>query len=246
VVTDMVTTHALWFDMRSDAILVPTEIARQKAIQYGMPPAIVKVVGQPVARKYCLPGGDKAELRAKLGWPQDKFIVLAVGGGDGMGPLGQTAHAIADSGLDLALAVVTGRNERLKSSLENNHWQVPTFIYGFTREMPDFMRAADVLVTKAGPGTIAEAFNAHLPIILFSKLPGQEDGNVTYTVEQGAGVWAPTPQRVVSVLRSWVNDPAEREKVVAACRNVARPNSSIDIAHAIGEKLGLVKKQQPE
>ncbi|HEY3310126.1 MAG TPA: galactosyldiacylglycerol synthase, partial [Anaerolineales bacterium] len=47
VVTDMVTTHALWFDMRSDAILVPTEIARQKAIQYGMPPAIVKVVGQP-------------------------------------------------------------------------------------------------------------------------------------------------------------------------------------------------------
>jgi 1,2-diacylglycerol 3-beta-galactosyltransferase len=242
VVTDMVTTHALWFDKRSDTILVPTEIARQKAIQYGMSPRVVKVVGQPVARKYCVPSGDKADLREKLGWPRDKFIVLAVGGGDGMGPLGQTARAIADSGLDVALVVVAGRNERLKSSLEKSHWQVPTLIYGFTREMPDFMRAADVLVTKAGPGTIAEAFNAHLPIILFSKLPGQEDGNVTYTVEEGAGIWAPTPQRVVSALRSWVDNPAAREKVVEACRRVARPNSSIDIAREIGDKLGLKKK----
>jgi 1,2-diacylglycerol 3-beta-galactosyltransferase len=204
-----------------------------------MPPKIVTVVGQPVARKYCVPGGDRSALREKLGWPKDKFIVLAVGGGEGMGPLGQTARAIADSGLNVALVIVAGRNERLKTSLEKTHWQVPTLIYGFTREMPDFMRAADVLVTKAGPGTISEAFNAHLPIILFSKLPGQEDGNVTYTVDEGAGVWAPTPQRVVSALRTWVSDPASREKVVESCRRAARPNSSIDIAHVIGEKLGL-------
>ena len=243
VVTDMVTTHALWFDKRSDAILVPTDIARHKAIQYGMPPQIVTVVGQPVAHKYCVPSGDKTILREKLGWPQNKFVVLAVGGGEGMGPLGQTARAIADSGLDVALIIVAGRNERLKSSLEKTHWQVPTLIYGFTREMPDFMRAADVLVTKAGPGTIAEAFNAHLPIILFSKLPGQEDGNVTYTVDEGAGIWAPTPQRVVSALRDWVNNPSAREKVVEACRHAARPNSSMEIAHVIGEKLGLENRQ---
>ena len=241
VVTDMVTTHALWFDKRSDAILVPTELARQKAIQYGMPPRVVKVVGQPVARKYCIPSGDKVLLREKLGWPKDKLTVLAVGGGEGMGPLGQTARAIADSGLDVSLVIVAGRNERLKASLESTTWPLPTKIYGFTRDMPDFMRAADVLVTKAGPGTIAEAFNAHLPIILFSKLPGQEDGNVTYTVDQGAGVWAPTPQRVVSALRNWVNNPAARERVVAACQRSARPNSSIDIAHEIGDKLGLKK-----
>jgi 1,2-diacylglycerol 3-beta-galactosyltransferase len=240
VVTDMVTTHALWFDTRSDLILVPTDIARQKAIQYGMQPEKVRVVGQPIARKYCLPGDDKAALREKLGWPQDKFTVLVVGGGDGMGPLGQTARAIADSGLDVALVVVAGRNERLKTSLENKHWSVPTLIYGFTKEMPDFMRAADTLVTKAGPGTIAEAFNTHLPIILFAKLPGQEDGNVTYTVDEGAGIWAPTPQRVVSALRNWVTQPALREKAVEACRRVARPNSSLDIAHAIGDRLGLI------
>jgi 1,2-diacylglycerol 3-beta-galactosyltransferase len=239
VVTDMVTTHALWFDQRSDLILVPTDAARKKALQYGMNAARVKVVGQPIAQKYCTPGGDKATLREKLGWEKDKFTVLMVGGGDGMGPLGQTARAVADSGLDISIKIVTGRNERLKQSLEKNFWKVPTTIYGFTKEMPDMMRAADVLVTKAGPGTIAEAMTASLPIILYAKLPGQEDGNVTFTVNEGAGVWAPTPQKTVHTLVEWVKHPEIREKFVENCKRVAKPFSSRDIALEIGNKLGF-------
>lgn len=239
VVTDMVTTHALWFDNRSDLIFVPTESAREKAIHYGMPEAKVIVAGQPVAQKYCVPAGNKDALREKLGWPKDKTIVLLVGGGEGMGPLAKTAMAVSESGLDIAMVVVAGRNERLKSNLEARTWPIPTFIYGFTREMPDFMRAADVLVTKAGPGTIAEAFNAHLPIILYARLPGQEDGNVTYVCESGAGVWASTPKRVVATLRLWVQDANERARVVEACRRAARPEASITIARQIGRRLGL-------
>lgn len=239
VVTDMVTTHALWYDKRSDVILVPTDKAKTRALGNGILEERVKVVGQPIARKYCAPIGNKAELREKLGWPLDKLIVLAVGGGDGMGPLGQTARAISESGLDLGLVIVTGRNERLKKSLESAHWKIPTKIYGFTKELPDFMRAADVLVTKAGPGTIAEAMNAQLPIIMYARLPGQEDGNVTYTVAEGAGVWAPTPHSVVATLEKWVREPDSRIPFVEACKRVSKPNSSIDIAHEIGNKLGL-------
>jgi 1,2-diacylglycerol 3-beta-galactosyltransferase len=239
VVTDMVTTHALWYDQRSDVILVPTEAARNKAIQYGMDPETVKVVGQPIAQKYCTPIGDKNAIREKLGWQKEPFTVLMVGGGDGMGPLGQTARAVADSGLDISLKIVTGRNERLKKSLEKNIWKVPTTIYGFTKDMPDLMRASDVLITKAGPGTIAEAMTASLPIILYAKLPGQEDGNVTFTVEEGAGVWAPTPNKTVQTLMEWVNHPEIREKFVEACKRVAKPNSSRDIALEIGNKLGI-------
>ena len=70
-------------------------------------------------------------------------------------------------------------------------------IYGFVNEMPAFMHAADILVTKAGPGTISEAFIAGLPMVLYSKMPGQEDGNVTFVVDTGAGVWAPEPEETV-------------------------------------------------
>jgi 1,2-diacylglycerol 3-beta-galactosyltransferase len=244
VVTDMVTTHALWFDQRADLICVPTDIARFRAIEYGMEPEQVVTVGQPIAARYCAPAGDKRVLREKLGWPVDKFIAVLVGGGEGMGPLAQTARAIDDSGLDLAQVVVTGRNQRLQRSLEEHQWRITTKVYGFTRELPDFMRAADVLITKAGPGTIAEALNAHLPIILYAKLPGQEDGNVTYVRETGTGIWAPTPQRVVSTLRTWLENPAAREKVVNACRKAARPDSSRTIARLIGAKLGLITLEQ--
>ena len=239
VVTDMVTTHALWFDRRADHILVPTEIARQRALKYNMPAEKVQVVGMPVADRYCKPMGKKGPLRKTLGWPVDKPIVLLVGGGEGMGPLGKTAREIDASGLDLGLVVVCGRNQKLKASLEAEKWENPVKIYGFTRDMPDLMRASDFIVTKAGPGTVAEALNAELPIILYSKLPGQEDGNVTFVEEEGAGVWAPKPQDVVRALTRWISRPAERKQVVENCRRAGRPEAAKTIAGIIGDTLGL-------
>lgn len=240
VVTDMVTTHALWFDKRSDIIFVPTEIARKRGIKYGMSMEKLKVVGMPVANRYCKPLGNKRILRKKLGWPVDKPVVLFVGGGEGMGPLGKAAVAVDESGLDVSLIVVAGRNQNLKTSLESRTWQNPTIVYGFTRDMPDFMRAADFIVTKAGPGTIAEALNAHLPIILYSKLPGQEDGNVTFVVDEGIGVWAPKPAEIVRALTRLITRPKEREVIIENCRRIARPDAALNIARAIGQQLGLV------
>ncbi len=239
VVTDMVTTHALWYDRRADRILVPTENARQRALKYKMPEEKVQVVGLPVADRYCKPKGRKSILRKKLGWPVDKPIVLIVGGGEGMGPLEKTAREIDASGLDVGLVIVCGRNQKLKASLEAETWDNPAVIYGFTRDMPDFMRASDFIVTKAGPGTIAEALNAELPIILYSKLPGQEDGNVTFVQEEGAGVWAPTPQEVVRALTRWISRPAEKQKIIENCRRAGRPEAARTIAGIIGETLRL-------
>lgn len=240
VVTDMVSTHALWFDRRADLILVPTEMARQRAIEYTMPPEKVRVVGQPVAESCSAPPGDKHELREQLNWPQDKVIVLLVGGGEGMGPLAETARAIDESGLDVGLVIATGRNARLKAEFEAQTWENPTFIYGFTHDMPCFMRAADVLVSKAGPGTIAEALNAALPIILCAKLPGQEDGNVSFVEHVGAGVWAPEPLQVVRALTRWVCRPGERARVVENCHRAAQPGAARTIARILGEQLRLV------
>ena len=244
VVTDMVTTHALWFDNRADLILVPTETARLRAIRYHISAEKICVVGLPVADRYCQPLKKKSLLRKELGWPVDKPAVLLVGGGDGMGPLAETARAIDVSGLDVSQVIVCGRNKRLKASLEAQKWGNPTLIFGFTRDMPDFMRASDFIVTKAGPGTVAEALNAQLPIILYSKLPGQEDGNVTFVEEEGAGVWAPTPQEVVRTLTRWISRPEEHKQVIENCRRAGKPEAARTIAHIIAEKLGLSKEKE--
>ena len=239
VVTDLVTTHALWYHRLTDLCLVPTEAARQRALHFGLKPEQVKVVGLPVADRFCKPAGNPVELRIRFGWRQDRPVILLMGGSEGMGPLEKTARAIADANLAASLVVITGRNQNLKARLESLSWPIPTHIYGFVREMPIFMRAADILVTKAGPGTISEALNAGLPMILYSRLPGQEEGNVTYIVSEGAGVWAPQPEKIVATLRSWINRPQERAQAATACRRLARPEAARQIAHILAEFVGI-------
>jgi 1,2-diacylglycerol 3-beta-galactosyltransferase len=217
-------------------------MARQNAIHYSILPDKIRLIGQPVSLRCSAPLGDKTLLRSRLGWPQDKYTVLIVGGGDGMGPLAETARAIDDSGLDVVLIIVAGRNSKLEAELREQTWENPAFIYGFTRDMPDFMRAADVIVTKAGPGTIAEALNAELPIILYAKLAGQEVGNVDFVVSEGVGVWAPESQTVVRSLTRWICRPNELQKVVINCRRTARPDASRQIALILGAQVGLTNQ----
>ena len=237
VVTDLVSTHALWYDRRVRLCLVPTEAARRRAVRYGMNPARVRVVGLPVGERFCGPREDPVLLRRELGWPLDRPMVMLVGGGEGMGPLAETAHAIARGGGDFGLAVIAGRNKRLRAELEAVAWPIPTFIYGFERRIPEMMQAATLLVTKAGPGTISEALNAGLPMVLYSRLPGQEDGNVRYVVEKGVGVWAPGPDGTAAAVQGWLGQPQALSQAATRCREAARPRAARAVAECIDALL---------
>lgn len=239
VVTDLVSTHALWFDRRADLIVVGTEQAKAKAIGYGIPKGNLRVIGLPVADRFTQPMDDRMAWRQRMGWRTDLPVILLVGGGDGMGPLKRVAKAINEARLAATLVVICGRNAELREDLEAVEWQLPAHIYGFTTEMPQFMAAADMLVTKAGPGTISEAFIAGLPLVLYARLPGQEDGNVSYVVEEQAGVWAPRPREVVDALRRWVDDPTARAAAAAASRRVAKPHAAREIARLLADQLGV-------
>lgn len=237
VVTDLVSTHTAWFTNDATRVIVPTEQATRKGLESCVNPEKLKVIGLPVADRFCSPKSDKQALRGKLGWPQGKLVALLVGGGEGMGPLEEIAAQINDSGLDITLVVVTGRNQKLKESLEKMRWNIPAHIYGFVREMPDFMRASDFLLTKAGPGTISEGLIAGLPIILYHRLSGQEEGNVAYVTDEGAGVWAPDPSDIVDTLKGWIEDPQKRTQATENACRLARPNASRDIAREIAAYL---------
>ena len=236
VVTDLVSTHTAWFNNQADIVIVPTQQAVRHALRSNMDPEKLKVIGLPVADRFCRPAGDKKTLRQKLGWPQDKVVILLVGGGEGMGPLGEVSRQIDEANLDAALVVITGRNKRLKEKLEQYRWNIPTHVYGFVKEMPEFMRAADILVTKAGPGTISEALIAELPIILYHRISGQEEGNVSYVIDEGAGIWAPENNDIVEALKTWLDYPEKRLEAVANAKRLACPDASRQIARIIADK----------
>jgi 1,2-diacylglycerol 3-beta-galactosyltransferase len=245
VVTDLITAHGAWFNRHTDLCIVPTEAAAQRATRFGLAREQVKVVGLPVSDRFCQLPGDKQQLRLRLGWTRDLPVILLVGGGEGMGPIESSARAIDASGLKAELVIIAGRNQMLKKRLEAYHWSLPTRIYGFVREMPDFMQAADILLTKAGPGTITEALNAGLPMILFSRLPGQEDGNVVHVVSEGAGEWAPTPNRICSVLSRWLNDPEQLARAAQNSHRLANPRAAREIAHLLAAQTGRLPQAVP-
>jgi 1,2-diacylglycerol 3-beta-galactosyltransferase len=117
-------------------------------------------------------------MRKELGLDVDFPTVLVVGGGDGMGGIEsismELGNRLGQSGTKLTsqMVVVCGNNEAACKNLENVNWGkgVKVYVKGFVNNMDEWMKASDALVTKAGPGTIAEASICGLPCMLFSYL----------------------------------------------------------------------------
>lgn len=234
VVTDLVTTHYFWYDKQAERCLVPTQAAYDRGLKAGLKPEQMRITGLPVDPRFMEALVSKQEARVELGWVPDKPAILMVAGGDGMGPLHATARAISEKRLDCQLAVIAGRNRVLKEKLEQTVWQQPTHIYGFVRNMPRLMAAADILVTKAGPATLTEAAIAGLPMIISDAIPGQEEGNVTYVVENNAGAYAPEPRQVAETVAAWLNEgPDALARRAANARRIANPNAVWEIADEI-------------
>ncbi len=247
VVTDLVSTHMFWYDKRADRILVPTQAAHERGVKGGIPAEKMRVTGLPVHPSFMnrLVGQEKA--REVLGWQQKVPTILMVAGGDGMGRIYETARAVNAQNLNCQLAIIAGRNKALKAKLEADNWNQPTHIYPFVTNMPQLMDAADIIVTKAGPATITEAGIAGLPMILMDAIPGQEEGNVDYVVEHDAGIYAPEPQRVATIIREWLSEGAESLAARAdRARSISRREAVWDIVDEVMQQAERDMIRQPK
>ena len=238
VVTDLVSAHSSWFAPGATSYVVPTEQARQLSLKRGLDPERVHVLGMPIDPKFTLPVATKEELCRKFELEPGLPVVLLVGGGDGAGGLPSAVRTISQARLPVQLLIVTGRNKRLYVHLQRtrSHLRVPAKVYGFVQNMPELMHAADVIITKAGPGTICEALACNLPIILSGYVPGQEEGNVDFVVSNGVGVIARNPLELAAALRRLVKPGSQVLRwQLENAKRISRPNASFDITtHILG------------
>lgn len=86
---------------------------------------------------------------------------------------------------------------------------------GFTDNISEWMEASDLLVTKAGPGTIAEAFVKSLPMIIYTYLPGQEEGNMQFVVDNDLGIYSTDAEVIGATASEWLGDPERLAEVSA-------------------------------
>lgn len=241
LVVDLATAHALWSAPEARRVLVPTERARRRALACGVLDERIAVAGLPVRGCFRQAAGeDTGAVRRRLGLGTERPVVLVMNGGEGMGSCYHTCVGLAESDVRAQIVVIAGRNERLRSRLAAKAWPLPMRVEGFVDNVHEWMKAADLLVSKAGPSTIAEASLLGLPMVLSGALLGQERPNVEYVVRAGAGLWAPTPQQTVEAVRRLVGgDGARLERMARRARALARPDAAERVARVVGAAIGV-------
>lgn len=239
VVTDLASAPRSWYNPAVDWLSASCPQVQAAAVRAGLPVERVQPCGLPIRLQFRPPQPDPADARAGLGLEQ-RPTVLLLGGGEGIGALETIAAALAPALAQRGgqLAVICGRNQALAARLAGQRWPIPVQITGYVDDMPLWMAAADLLVSKAGPGTIAEALACGLPMILSSFVPGQETGNVRYVEENGVGVYRSEPAEIAALVDAWLAPGnAELAALAARARNLARPDAALDIARALSRLL---------
>jgi 1,2-diacylglycerol 3-beta-galactosyltransferase len=240
VVTDLVTIPPLWFDSGVTLCFVPSDEGHELALKAGLRTEQLRQFGLPIRPAFAQKPQPKRELRQQRGMDTELPAALVVSGGEGMGPVAEIARAVAGRLAPVAdgrpggqLVVICGRNDRLKAELEQHVFPVPVTVLGFVDDMWDWMAACDCIVTKAGPGTVAEALSLGLPLVLSGHIPGQESGNVPYVLKHGAGVYTEVPLQIAEVIRGWFGPQSDvLQQMAQRASQVGRPDAA---AHIVDE-----------
>lgn len=257
-------------DVLKDAALARS-VKDHKIVQYGLPirrgfwrfGADYATGEPPEAQDEAAEMGGahhRPTIRQQLGL-LDMPTVLIVGGGDGMGGIVAQAQAVGERLQTLAarrstsyqMVVVCGNNKSAQDALSppQTKWggDIEVSVQGFVNNMDEYMRASDILVTKAGPGTIAEASICGLPCILSSFLPGQEEGNVPYVVENGFGCYRGDPEGIAETVEEWLAATATTaegsvlEQMRESALDAARPDATLDIARDLADMVYQRKEE---
>lgn len=273
VVTDLGGAHPTWFNDGVDKCFVPSTVLKNAALDRSVKENKIVQYGLPIRRGFWRFGADysgapekqneleemegvhhKPTIREQLGLA-DLPTVLIVGGGDGMGGIVAQAKAVGERLQKLAssssssyqMVVVCGNNKSAQTSLSppQTQWgsDIEVNVKGFVTNMDEFMRASDILVTKAGPGTIAEASICGLPCILSSFLPGQEEGNVPYVVENGFGCYKGSVDGIADTVEEWfaatatTTEGSVLEQMRENALTAARPDATLDIARDLADMV---------
>lgn len=223
VVTDF-DVHRIWVNAGIDVYTAACEYTKNKLMALGVPSEKIFTTGIPIDAKFAQKP-DTAALKKKLGL-QDTTTVLITTGAFGMGPI-QELMGLLEA---YQLLIVCGHNkdlyERLKPKAGKN-----AHILGLVDNMDELMSVADVMVTKPGGLSIAEALVKKLPMIFFSAIPGQEANNIkVLSIYQAAAsqTQSSLPQ-IAQTIDQWASHPQDLDVLRRHMGEISKPNAVSDI-----------------
>jgi 1,2-diacylglycerol 3-beta-galactosyltransferase len=209
-----------WFEPALDGVIVASEHAAQQALALGLPAASIhRTSGMPLHPRF-YPRADPARrqaLRAEWGLRAEDFTVLLTFGGKGSPEMEPLCARLLRMPRPWRVIAICGDNPPLYQRLRPLETVSAGRLrrVGFTDRMADFMAAADVLLTKPGPGSLAEAFHQGVPPVVVedARTIPQERYNVRMVEREGLGVAVKDWRHMASAVAELADDPARLSEI---------------------------------
>lgn len=227
-----------WFYQNVDIYFLPHGNSELESMEQKIPSRKLQVSGIPISPEFSKPK-DEDYLREKWQVEQGLFTVLIMGGGQGLGAIDEVVLALEENPLPLQVLVVTGTNRELKKNLYKLKSQLsfPLKVLGYVKEIDELMEISDVLITKPGGLTTAEALSKGIPIVVIDSITGQERRNKDLLLKKGLAFKLDSMRDIVPVINEFVNNGFNRNLWKQKVSTLARPCSSEDIAHRIADMM---------
>ena len=183
---------------------------------------------------------DKTEARRKLNLPESGLVVILMCGSMGVGPMQKIAKELAErTPADTTIFAMCARNKKLYESV-SRIGNPKLVAMGFTDQVPVYMDAADMIVTKPGGLSSTEAGNKHLPMVFINAVGGCETPNFDFFLERGYAVGSADPEEVLAQAVELANDPEKLQKMRETLAKDFQINSAVYIADMVMEAAAPV------
>ena len=238
IVTDFM-IHPLWESTDIDYYVLPSSMLKLQMMKKGIPENKIIATGIPVKREFSL-RTDKTEARKKLGIP-DKKTVLVMMGSMGFGNMEKFMNELDCCRDDFTVLCVCGTNEKMKNEISSKLWRKNVKVYGFVNNVHEMMDTADILITKPGGLTTSEALAKGLPCVITNPIPGQEDMNMEFLVNNGCAIMVSDTYRIDEAMYWLFNFDWRIDLMKQAVSHMGKPNAARDLYEFVHE---LTKKPE--
>ncbi|MDD6200989.1 MAG: ferritin family protein [Firmicutes bacterium] len=193
-----------------DGVFIPSAALTGEFIDAGLPKEKLIPSGIPVRQAFYR-RVDKAAAREALGLPREGLVILLMCGSMGCGPMRKLTRQLHERlPSNAVVTAVCGKNEKLYESL--SEFEEPGLrVLGFTDQVPLYMDAADIVVTKPGGLSSTEAANKRLPMVFINAVGGCESRNFNFFLNRGYAVGSSDPEKVLEMTLKLAADPEKRQ-----------------------------------
>lgn len=230
--------HKLWIHPHMNGYFAASEEVAWRMHARGINRKNVHVTGIPVMPEFT-EHWQRSEIAAEFSLDPNRFTILLAAGGAGVGNLDQLARSILTIDESLQVIVLAGKNEELLKKLNTMKASFGNRLcpMGFTKRMPELMAAADIAVTKPGGLTTSECLVMHLPMILVSPIPGQEERNSDYLLENGAAMKAYDEAGLTYRIHQLLDQPEKLRQMQDNTRRIAGQDAAGTVLSSVMHHL---------